>query len=68
MTMPGECDRVEALWLLPQNPGPFAPLAEWKTWRDELAEVGTKGIGVDAEIEIAAAMIELLENNDGNST
>jgi hypothetical protein len=49
------------MWLLPQNPGPFGSLSQWKHWQGELRALGAKTPGVDAELEIAKNVIRNLE-------
>lgn len=49
------------MWLLPQNPGPFGTLAQWKSWREELRALGAKTLGVDVELEIAEKVVLDLE-------
>ena len=49
------------MWLLPQNPGPFATLSQWKAWRDELCALGVETPGVDVEFEVANRVVQELE-------
>ena len=49
------------MWLLPQNPGPFASLSQWRDWRDELHALGAANPGVDVELSIAEKCINELE-------
>lgn len=52
---------MTTMWLLPQNPGPFGTLAEWKTWQKELRSLGPKAQGVDVELAIAEKVVSELE-------
>jgi hypothetical protein len=49
------------MWLLPQNPGPFGTLSQWKSWQEELRALGAKNPGVDVELEITEKVVLDLE-------
>lgn len=44
-------------WRLPPTPGPFASLAQWREWRDQLVALGPAVPGVDAKLNIANSTI-----------
>lgn len=44
-------------WRLPPTPGPFASLAQWREWRDQLMALGPAVPGVDAKLNIANSTI-----------
>lgn len=44
-------------WRLPPTPGPFASLAQWREWRDQLVALGPAVPGVDAKLTIAHSTI-----------
>jgi hypothetical protein len=50
------------MWLLPQNPGPFGTLGQWKAWRAELWNLGPTTVGVDFELAFAEKWIRDLES------
>jgi hypothetical protein len=54
------------MWLLPQNPGPFGTLEQWKVWRGELRELGPTTVGVDFELAFAEKWISDLESESAS--
>jgi hypothetical protein len=44
-------------WHLPPTPGPFATLAQWREWRDQLVALGPGVPGIDAKLNIAHSTI-----------
>ena len=49
------------MWLLPQHPGPFGTLDQWKSWRKELRALGSTKQGVDIELVLAERWMADLE-------
>jgi hypothetical protein len=52
---------MNTMWLLPQYPGPFGTLDQWKRWRDDLRTLGSTKQGVDVELVLAERWVADLE-------